>query len=82
MFSLVYDSAVADPAIHLAEWRRRMRWSQSELARRSGLSRTTIIGLEKRTAKGVEWKTLVALAAAFDVEYTELFTPPDDPADE
>lgn len=49
--------------------------SQSELSRMSGISRQTIIRIETYPDKGVNSKTMFALAKALDVPVNDIFFP-------
>ncbi len=60
-------------AFHVKEHRLRVRMSQEELARRSGVGRTIISGLESGTLTDTTTGTLRKLAKALDVGVEELF---------
>jgi transcriptional regulator with XRE-family HTH domain len=53
-------------------------WSRSELARRTGLSRSTIHNLETGEYGTISGKTIMAILQAFpDLPYAQLFVPVD-----
>ena len=59
----------------LSNIRKQHGMSQSELARRSGISRQVIIKMEHNDTPMVTVKTLVALADALSCEPADLFLP-------
>jgi transcriptional regulator with XRE-family HTH domain len=63
-------------AIPLRTARRLARLTQPELAERSGVSQTTISGLERGTNKKPTWESVVRIAKALGVEPHEIFEVP------
>lgn len=57
----------------LKEYREKKGMSQQELSEKSGVSRTTIVMLERNEAKVVKTDTLIKLAATFGVPVTRIF---------
>ena len=57
----------------LKEIREEKRITQEELAERSGVSRTTISGIENKTIQSTTSKTLIAIAKALDVTVEKIF---------
>ena len=57
----------------LKEIREEKRITQEELAEKSGVSRTTISGLENKTIRNNTSKTLMAIAKALNVGVEEIF---------
>ena len=57
----------------LKEIREEKRITQEELAEKSGVSRTTISGLENKTIRNTTSKTLMAIAKALNVGVEEIF---------
>lgn len=57
----------------LKECRQRMKLSQDELARASGVSRVTISNIETGKTEFVGTKTLLKLASALGVSIDEIF---------
>ena len=62
-------------ANRLKEMRYKRMMNMSELARRSGISRTTIWKLETQPDKTTTNKTMDALAKALDMPVTKIFFP-------
>ncbi len=52
--------------------RARRDWSQEDLARRAGISPATVVKVEKGRG-GTRARTLYKIAAAFDIDATELY---------
>lgn len=59
----------------IKELRKEKKMSQEELAKKSGVSRTTIVNLEKGNDKTVLTSTLLNIATALDTTVDKLFTP-------
>lgn len=59
--------------LRLAEARKKAHMSVSELSRKSGVTRQTIIALESNRKGTTTLKTLNALASALNVNVTDLF---------
>lgn len=59
----------------IEELRKKRRWSQEELAEKSGVSRTIITRLESTPDVTTTTKTLQAIADAFGVSIKYLFLP-------
>lgn len=57
----------------LREIREEKRITQEELAEKSGVSRTTISGIENKTIRSTTSKTLMAIAKALDVTVEKIF---------
>ena len=57
----------------IEEARKRMGMSQAELAQKSGVSRTTISGLESGRVKNTTAETLLKIARALDVQVDDIF---------
>lgn len=57
----------------IKEVREEKRMTQEELAAKSGISRTTISGLENGTARSVSTKTLLKIAAALETTVDCIF---------
>lgn len=57
----------------IKEYREEKKMSQSELARISNVSRTTINGLENGTIKVTTTETLLKIAEALEKKVTEIF---------
>ncbi len=57
----------------LREIREEKRITQEELAEKSGVSRTTISGIENKTIRSTTSKTLIAIAKALDVTVEKIF---------
>lgn len=57
----------------IKEKREEVGMTQEELAEKSGVSRTTISGLENCTVRETTTKTLVALAKALDTTVDQIF---------
>lgn len=77
MFGALYDSAVADAVIHLRAWRVRAGIpSPYALAKRAGVSLTTVLRLESGETGGVDFGVLGKLAGVLAVEPGDLFRPP------
>lgn len=57
----------------LREIREEKRITQEELAEKSGVSRTTISGIENKTIRSTTSKTLMAIAKALDVTVEKFF---------
>lgn len=60
-------------ANRLKEMRYKRMMSMSELARRSGVSRTLIWRIETKPDNNTSEKTMVALAKALDMPVTKIF---------
>ena len=58
----------------IKELRKEKKMSQEELAKKSGVSRTTIVNLEKGNDKTVLTSTLLNIATALDTTVDKLFT--------
>ena len=54
-------------------WRTRRGMSVSELARRSGISRQTVIRLERDKGANTNMNTIVSMARALEVPVDDLF---------
>lgn len=54
-------------------WRTRRGMSVSELARRSGVSRQTVIRLERDRGANTNMNTIVSMARALEVPVDDLF---------
>lgn len=61
--------------LRLREWRRRRVLSQTELAARSGVTKATIVNLEKPEHRTPHPRTLRKLAEALGIEPYELYGP-------
>lgn len=61
-------------AYRIKELREKNRMSQERLAELSGISRGTIVALENNAEQDAKAGTLKALAKAFEVPVSELFT--------
>lgn len=61
--------------LRLREWRRRRALSQAELATLAGVTKATIVALEKPDPRTPHPRTLRKLAAALGVEPHELYPP-------
>lgn len=57
----------------LREYRKKQKITQSELAEKSGVSRSTIIAIENEKAEVVKTDTLIKLAKALDSEMKAIF---------
>lgn len=57
----------------LKEYRLKRKMTRAELAERSGVSRTTIVYLERGSAKVTKTDTLMKLAAALNAGIKEIF---------
>lgn len=57
----------------IKEVREEMRMTQEELAKKSGVSRTTISGLENGSARSASTKTLLKLAVALNTTIDRIF---------
>lgn len=57
----------------IKEVREEKRMTQEELAAKSGISRTTISGLENGTARSASTKTLLKIAAALETTVDCIF---------
>lgn len=57
----------------IKEAREKMRMTQAELAKKSGVSRTTISGLENGTARSTSTKTLLKIAHALNTTIDHIF---------
>lgn len=57
----------------LREYRKKQKITQSELAEKSGVSRSTIIAIENEKAEVVKTDTLIKLAKALDAEMKTIF---------
>ncbi len=57
----------------LREIREEKRITQEELAEKSGVSRTTISGIENKTIRSTTSKTFIAIAKALDVTVEKIF---------
>ena len=59
----------------IKEVREEKRMTQEELSAKSGISRTTISGLENGTARSTSTKTLLKIAAALETTVDNIFLP-------
>lgn len=57
----------------LCEYRKKRKWTQTELAEKSGVSRATIAGIESGAIKNVKTDTLLKLSSALNVQVTRIF---------
>ena len=57
----------------LCEYRKKRRWTQTELAEKSGVSRATIAGIESGAIKNVKTDTLLKLSSALNAGVTKIF---------
>lgn len=57
----------------LKEWRKKRGLTQSELAERSNVSRTTIAGIESGTIGTVTTDTILKLSSALNVSVPKIF---------
>ena len=57
----------------LCEYRKKRRWTQAELAEKSGVSRDTIAGIESGAIKNVKTDTLLKLSSALNAGVTKIF---------
>ena len=57
----------------LCEYRKKRRWTQAELAEKSGVSRATIAGIESGAINNVKTDTLLKLSSALNVQVTRIF---------
>ncbi len=57
----------------LCEYRKKRRWTQAELADKSGVSRATIAGIESGAIKNVKTDTLLKLSSALNARVTKIF---------
>ena len=57
----------------IKEVREEMRMTQEELAKKSGVSRTTISGLENGTSRSASTKTLLKIAVALNTTIDRIF---------
>lgn len=57
----------------IKETRESLKMTQEELSEKSGVSRTTISGLENGTVRATTTKTLVKLAKALDTSVDQIF---------
>ena len=57
----------------IKEWRELLGMTQEELAKKSGISRTTISALENGEDKNTSSKTLLAIAAALGTTVEKIF---------
>lgn len=57
----------------IKEFREELKMSQEELARKSGVSRTIISGLETGTISVTTTKTLLAIAEALGKKVSDIF---------
>ena len=57
----------------LCEYREKRRWTQAELAEKSGVSRATIAGIESGAIKNVKTDTLLKLSSALNAGVTKIF---------
>lgn len=57
----------------LCEYRKKRRWTQAELAEKSGVSRATIAGIESGAIKNVKTDTLLKLSNALNAGVTKIF---------
>jgi transcriptional regulator with XRE-family HTH domain len=76
MHSLLQHATTSRPAWHVAEAIQRHRlqkgWDQGDLARRAGVSRTTLYSLERGGTRSPRATTLARLAKALDVTVEDL----------
>ena len=57
----------------LCEYRKKRKLTQVELAEKSGVSRTTIAGIESGAIKNVKTDTLLKLSSALNVQVARIF---------
>lgn len=57
----------------IKEVRESLKMTQEELSEKSGVSRTTISGLENGTVRATTTKTLVKLSKALDTSVDQIF---------
>lgn len=57
----------------IREFRKKLKLTQEELAAKSGVSRTTISGLENGTMRSTTSKTLLSLARALGTTVDQIF---------
>ena len=57
----------------LCEYRKKRRWTQAELAEKSGVSRATIAGIESGAIKNVKTDALLKLSSALNAGVTKIF---------
>ena len=57
----------------LCEYRKKRRWTQAELSEKSGVSRSTIAGIESGAIKNVKTDTLLKLSSALNAGVTKIF---------
>jgi transcriptional regulator with XRE-family HTH domain len=62
--------------VFLSEWRRYRALSQTDLARRAGVTQATISRLEQPDPPPARPSTIRKLAAAFEIAPHELYAPP------
>lgn len=60
-------------AYKIREYRKRLKMSQEELAKKSGVSRTTISGLENGTIKTTTTDTLIKISKSLGRKVSEIF---------
>jgi len=78
MILSAYASAMTDPeaVLHLREHRERTGLSAYAVAKRAGVSPTTVLRLERGESGGVDFGVLGAIARVLGVEPGALFAPP------
>ena len=59
-------------SLNIKNLRAKRGWTQRDLAKKSGITHATILKLESGVNDNPTMKTLVALMAVFDVEFSEL----------
>lgn len=65
------------PDLRLKDWRAYRALSQADLAARSGVTKATIVALEKPDHRTPHPRTVRRLARALDVQPPELYRAPD-----
>lgn len=60
-------------SFRIKEFREEMKWTQDELAKKSGVSRNLIARLESGELKSTSTKTLFKLAKAFNKKVEDIF---------
>ncbi len=67
-------SGIDDLGERIFRWRDEKGWTQSELARRARISRTTLSNLESGSTRSPSSATIYRIAGAFEVKAYELLT--------
>lgn len=60
--------------IHISEWLGKKKWTQKDLAEKTGIRPATISAYYHETAKRIEAEHIVKLCEAFDCQPGDLFT--------